>query len=334
MARKLSALAIIFVVFYLCAHYYIRWRNTVTDDVTKLSRLVDCDPADFRSIQIRQISEGKIQELKFERVDMPEPGLSPAMVAARWEWKYAEPDLGEADPVWMRRIASTICELYDPVPLRPDAFQPVREGTHYAVRLTATLGAEGLQGSGGLQKAEFDFGARAPDRTATLRYRSGSEERVVRISERFQQMASLPPEEFRNLRVMRLEADNVQRVSLKIGGKERFSMERTGADWKILRGGKELGQGMDGANRFLNRLASLKALGVEKLDYGSKECEGSKAKAVLELSAVGDRDETLRFDYGRSGEVSACSTARRTKFRVHHEIVRYLDVPASAVLTH
>ncbi|MGG2324687.1 hypothetical protein, partial [Salmonella enterica] len=90
----------------------LRWKNTVYDDVTKIGRLVECQPNDFRSLEITLTGEGASGELRFERVDQPEAGVPAVTQVGRWRWRMVRPVRGEADADHVRRVASTICELY------------------------------------------------------------------------------------------------------------------------------------------------------------------------------------------------------------------------------
>ncbi len=323
-----GSLLAIFLVAYFGAHFYIRWSNTVTDDVTKKSRLVECHPNDLREIKIHQVDAGKSRVLEFSRIDKPEPGVPAVTALARWEWKYIQPLKGEAEPVLLRRIAATICELYDPVPLGESDMQPDGRNFAHAEVLEATL-------SGGAEpeKIAFEFGAVAADHSNVVRFHGRRGERVVRIADSLQQASSRPAEDFLNLRVMRLEADNVQRATLKVDGTEHFTLERAGADWKVLLGEKEKGAGSDEAGRFVNRISTLRALAVLVSDYSPKECRESRAKAELFLRGLAGREEVLRFSYGKKGDVEACSSARSAKFKVHHDLVKYLEMPLKALLT-
>lgn len=323
--RRVLTLLVIFVAFYMGAHYWIRWRNTVTDDVTKISRLVECEPNGMRRLKLVREVGGKAEELRFERVDQPEPGLTPAMQFARSEWKYVSPFEGEADPVALRRVASVICELYDPVPMRKEDAQG-GPGADGARALTASF-----SGPGGALDVAFEFGPLSGGgRSSAIRFQGGGSERTVGIPSQLFQAASLAPEAYRNYRVMRVEGDNVQVVSLAVDGKERFSLERNGADWSVLAGGKQR-PGSEAAGRFLNRLASLRAIGIEDPAYSPERCAQDKARAVVGLRAVAGREETLRFSYGKTGNMVACSTDRSTKFLVHRDLLKFLDVSAASV---
>lgn len=330
MVKMMKITGILFLVLiasYLGAHYWIRWKNTVHDDVTKISRLVDCEPNDVRYLSIFQSTEGRVEELGFARTDTISPGTPSVVAFGESSWRYLSPFKGEADATLLRRLASTLCELYDPVLLRPEDMKYAPPGKRVASKLVFGLG-----GKLGARAITFDLGAVGPDKLNFVLFTQDSKERVAKIPERFLMAASLPPEDFRSLQAMKIAADNVQVAKLKVDGKERFTLERAGAGWRVLLGEKELGQGSEEAARYINRLATLKALEVLEPEHSSQQCAAGKARAVLEVKGVANREESLRFDYGRGGDVSVCSTARTMKLRVHRDLLKYLDVPAKRLL--
>lgn len=323
MARKLFGIVGIFLAFYLAAHFYIRWKNTVTDDVTKIGRLVECQPNDAHAIAITQAVDGRSEDLLFERVDQPEPGVPALMAAARWEWRMKAPTAGVADPSILRRVASTLCELYDPIPVRAEDYGVETSPRRLARKVEVTLADN--------KKVSVEFGALV-DRATVIRYRGFGKERTVRIPDRFLETVSLSPQDFRNMRVMRTEADNVQRMQLSLDGKERFTIERAGADWKVLLGGKEKGDGSEAAEKFLNRISTLRAIGLESENFSGKDCAALKFRASVAVLDIVGHEEQVRFDYGPAGNLIACSTQGTQKFRVHRDLLPFLDVSLKSVL--
>lgn len=332
MAKILKIVGVLFVVLvatYLGAHYWIRAKNTVRDDVSKVSSLVECEPNDVRSISITQVLNGKSEELEFSRVDQAAPGVPAASAYAQADWRYVKPSQGEADSTLLRRIASTVCELYDPIMLKDGIADKAGESSVRKAELLQVA----FKGKSGEKKLSFQFGSPGADRMMTVVVKEdANEERAAKIPVQLLQAVSLPPEQYQSLQVMRTDADNIQTATLRIDGKERFTLERLGSDWKILENGKDKGAASEEANRFVNRLATLKAIGVMEPSYGPELCRTSKARAVLDVRGVAGREETVHFDYGRSGEVAVCSTARTMKFRVHRDLVKYLDVPAKSLV--
>lgn len=322
-----GTLLLIFVVSYLGAHYWIRWKNTVHDDVTKITKLVDCEPNDVRYISILQDVEGKGEELEFTRVDNAAPGVPPVVAFAEAEWKFLKPLTGEADATLLRRIASTLCELYDPTLLRAEDMVLSPPGKRSARKLRG-----GMKGKGDAETLAIEFGAVGPDRMSFISLSKERKQRFAKIPERFQQIASLPPAEYRSLQVMRMAGDNLQVATLKFNGKERFTLERSGAGWRVLVNGKETGAASEEANRFVNRLATLKGMEVLEPEYSPERCRQETARAELLVRGVAGREESLRFDYGRGGDISACSTGRSMKFRVHRDLLKYIDVQPRALI--
>lgn len=320
-----ASLLILLAVSYLGAHYWLRWKRTVRDDVTKVGRLVDCEPNSVRSVTIeRNAAEGK-EALAFERADTPAPGTTAAVGFAQADWRLRSPLAGEADGALLRRISSTVCELWDPVLVRErEVGEPAATvGLARSLRL-------GLADGGTI---EVGFGAAGADRMVPIKVKDAEGKvKTARIPDLLLQTASRPTQEYRSRLVMRMEADNVQQATLKIDGKERFTLERAGADWVVLAGGRKLGASPGEAGKFVNRIATLQALEVLEPQYGPKQCRTLKAKAELGLRGVAGREETVIFDYGRGGDVAACSTARTMKFRVHRDLVKYLDVSPKALL--
>jgi hypothetical protein len=323
MARKIFAVVALFVVCYLGAHFYIRHKNTVTDDVTKVGRLASCQPNDARAITIEQRVEGKPVELRFERVDRPPPGVPSVTAVERWIWVMRTPVAGVADPATVRRIVSTMCGLYDPRDVRADEFRPETATRRLAHRVEITF-ENGKTSS-------VEFGALA-DSATVVHYAGPEGERTVRIPQDFLQVTSRPTGEYKNLRVMRLDADNIQQTTLSIDGKERFTLERAGSDWKVLNDGKMLGQGSDEAGKFLNRVSTLLAIGVVSEDFPDERCAAIPTKVKVSLLDISGRQEVVRFAYGPAGDVLACSSMGAQEFKVHRDMVPYLEITPKSIL--
>jgi len=323
MARKISLLFVLFIACYMAAHYYIRYKNTVTDDVTKLGRLANCQPNDARAIKIEQATDGKMQALLFERTDKPAPGIPAVAAMEHWSWVMRSPESGVADPTAIRRIASTLCELYDPVPVRAEEFRPETSPRRLARRVEFTFERGPV--------AVVEFGADL-DRSTVIHYQGPEGDKMVRIPDRFLEVVSLPLADFKNMRVMRLETDNIQQATLTIDGKERFSLERAGADWNVLSQGKTVGSGSEEAVKFLNRISTLRGIGVLAEDFTEEKCAQLKPRAVVKVLDLTGREETVRFLYGKAGgDITACSSLGTQEFKVHHDMLPFLDVSLKSI---
>lgn len=318
MARKIAILFSLFIVFYLGAHFWIRWKNRIQVDTIKTSSLIECEPHQVRGLKVLQREAAAEQMIVFERTDNPEPGLPPAAQLAQAEWSESTPAMGEADSASLNRLASLVCELYDPIPQRPEEMVESSAPERRAQRLEVSV-AKGEK----LERHEIDFGQVGRDRLNVIRYRSGKGERTVKIPPQLLQLLSRPAKDFLNLRVLRSTADNIQHALVSFDGKERFTLERAGADWNISSAGKTI-KPSEEVERYLNRLSTLKAL--EAKPGVAADCQKKPHKVSLELSLVGGKKEFVGFDFGKSGDVSACNGSRAASFRVHRDLVKHLDL--------
>lgn len=321
MAKKIAIILLIFVCFYLGAHFYIRYKNRVTDDASKVTQLVQCDPNEVRGIKITQ-KDGKV--LSFARVDQAAAGVPPSAQLAAAEWKYESPLSGEADASVMIRFASMFCEIYDPAPTRDEEYAP---GAAPVESVAFSLGEKG--------EHTLRFGKTAEERMVVTRYEGGGASRTVKIQPKIMQLASQAPAAYLNTRIMRMTADNVNVATVYRGGKESFTLERKGEGWRILAGGKEIGAGSEEAQKFVNRLSTLKALKVDAEALNPANCERAQSNVSVELTGVGNRKEALFFQYKpelkgkeKAGGVTVCNTARDALFTVHRDLIPYIELPA------
>jgi hypothetical protein len=324
MAKKIAIILLVFVCFYLGAHFYIRWKNRVTDDVSKVTQLVACDANEVRGIKIFTSKGDKESELSFVRVDQPGGGVPPAAQLAASEWKYESPLTGEADATAMIRFASMFCEIYDPAPTRDEEYAP---GAAPVDRVVFDLGSKGIH--------TLRFGKTAEERMVVTRYEGpDGSSRTVKIPPKIMQLASQEPKLYLNTRVMRMTADNINVATVYRGDKESFSLERQGDGWKILIDGKEVGPGSEEAQKFVNRLSTLKAIKVDAEALSPTNCERAQSRMSVELEGVGGREEAIFFQYkpegkgkGKPGDITVCNTARDALFTVHRDLIPYLEVP-------
>jgi hypothetical protein len=321
MARKIGIILFLFVGFYMAGHYWIRWRNTITDDVTKLSRLVECEANQVRALSIDTPPES----LEFQRVDSSAEGTPAPLQLMNSEWNMTAPIKGEADAAMMASLAAMVCETYDPISLR-DSEWTANSGTTRGISFTVSEGP-----SKGAHILEF--GSITADRMVMIRYTSpAGTVRVVKVPSKIFQQASLKPRQYLNMRVMRMSSDNINRVSVSQKGKELFSLERAGSGWTVNSGGKLLGPGSEEADKYVNRLATLRAIKVESEDLSPANCDPASSRITAKVSGVGDKSETIFFQYGKVGAVTACNTAREALFTLHRDFVKYLETPAEKLL--
>lgn len=319
MAKKIGILLLIFIGFYLGAHFYLRWKNRIHVDTIKTTSLIDCQPNDVRGLKILQREGAAEQIVVFERVDQAEPGVPAAAQLAAAIWKESMPATGEANAVAVNRLASEVCELYDPIPQRAEEMVESKEAGRRAQRLEILLVKNGRE-----EKHEIDFGLVGRDRKNVVRYRGDGNERTVKISPQLLQSASRAPKDYLNRRVLRVTTDNVQSARVLSGGKEKFSLERAGADWEVKSGGKAMTPAIE-VDRYLNILTTLEAL-----EISPAPCKPQPQTTTVELGIVGGKTETVEFGYGKSGNVQACSSRREGSFTVHREILKHLELAMRA----
>jgi hypothetical protein len=287
--------------------------------------LVQCDPNEVKGIRITQ-KDGK--QLSFTRVDQATAGVPPAAQLAAAEWKYESPLSGEADAAVMTRFASMFCEIYDPAPTRDEEYSA---GAAPVDQIAFSLGEKG--------EHTLRFGKTAEERMVVTRYEGGGASRTVKIQPKIMQLASQNPAAYLNTRVMRMAADNVNVATVYHGAKESFTLERKGDGWIVLAGGKELGAGSEEAQKFVNRLSTLKALKVDAEALSPANCERAQSKVSVELTGVGNRKEAFFFQYKpeakgkeKAGGLTVCNTARDALFTVHRDLIPYIEVSAEKLL--
>ncbi len=325
MAKKLSILVLIFVVAYLGAHFWIRWRNTVADNATKTARLAECEANGVRAIKIFSNKDGKETVLSFQRKDAPVAGIPPSTQLSFSEWEFLSPEKGEADASILVRVASMFCELYDPIPLSVGDFSSP----------SASVDRMEVEVQGGENPGTYilHFGKFSSDRMSIVKVQEpGEKEKVYKIPLRLQELASFAPKQYLNMKILRMTADNVQSAKIFTKAKESFSLERSGNGWRVLAGGKFLGNGSVEAEKFLNRLSTLRAIGVSQGAANPASCEENQSQKSVHIVGVAGKKEEIFFQYGKKGPLTACSTARDALFTVHRDFLPYLEVPVKKLL--
>lgn len=321
MGRKIAVLVLVFAGFYLAGHYWIRWRSRITNDAQKVSQLLQCEPDQIRRVKITQQFNGKTEVFEFERVDTPEKGIPLSAQMANSEWSFVSPAKGEADSGVLSRMAAAICETYDPIPVKDQ--EPALDPKG---RMAQKVEFE-LVGDDGTRVQELQFLTLTNDRMVVTRYIADSSAKAYKILPLIFQMASQNPDAFVNYRVVRMTPDNIQAASVIFDGRERFTLERDGSEWKVLSKGKVAGKGSEEAGKFVNRIATLRALEIKNPSFTAEECESTPHKIRIELSGVANRREALYVSAPAKQGLSACSTGRRAKFLVHSDLMKYLDQP-------
>ncbi len=324
MAKKIAIILGIFVGFYLSAHYYIRWKNTVTDNVTKVKKIISCEPNDITSIKIVH-SGSNGTGLLIQRVDPKVPGAPAALQFEQSEWKIlAEPKI-EAEQSLTTGIAAKICEIYDPIPSKEEEFQQLGGAK---VTLDVSAAKDGSESSW-----KLEFTGLGNDRLVVMKLsEGGGSPKYYKTAAKLFQLATLPQKEFVNTRLMRMQADNINRMSVGFAKGKSFRLERNAEGWDVFAGDKALGKGNEEAVRFVNRFTTLKAIAVNYEELNPNVCDPDKGSATVQIEGLNNRVELLSFHYGKNGPIKACNSQREAIFTIHRDFVPFLETPMSKML--
>jgi len=322
MMKKILISLVVFVALYLGLHFWLRHKKTVTDDVTKLGRLVECDPNTISGIQINLSKE----TVTYERKDAIRAGTPASLSLTNSEWYASGSIRGEADGSLLARLAAMVCETYDPLPLRGGDFTPLPEGK------TASIAFSEIK-DGKRVNHLIGFGAQTSDRMTLIRYVSPSGSvNIFKVPTKLFQLVSQPAKSTLNRRVARMRSDNIMKMVVKAKNKEIFQMERTDSGWNVMEGKKSLGLSPVEADKFINRLTTLSALDVSSDGLSPQYCEPGSTDWELQMSGVTAQAETVFFTVNKAGLLKACSSARNTLFFVHRDFLKYLQVSAKSLL--
>ena len=318
MLKKIGYFLIAFVLAYAGGRGWVYFRERASRTTPLSVRLIDCDPNQVRGIRLLG-KDGNT--LEFKRTDAPRAGVPSSAQLSASQWMMQGSPEQEADASVLSRLASMACDLYNPTPAEGETFG---ESAGRTKTLELAVQKDDLSGV-----HSIDFGPMTSDRQALVRYRGAAGDVQVHVTPKLVQLASLQPEEYRNLKVLRLNGDQVMMAAVFDGKKERFTLERDGAGWSIHQAGKKIANGGVPANQYVNRLGTLR--GLSSKPAGGVKCETRPFKMKIALNAVGGREETLYLDYDKAGNLRGCDSARDTFFEVHRDLLKYVDVPAKSL---
>jgi len=318
MTRKIAVFLFSFMLAYGVGRAWMYAMKMNAKPAPTSARLIDCDPNQVRGIRLLR-KDGTT--LEFHRLDQPRAGVPSTVQLSSSQWRMMGSPEVEAEASILARLASMACDLYNPHPA---------EGEKFTESAGAAKGLELVMQKDDVSTVHaLDFGPIAADRQALVRYRGAGEPVQVHVTPKLLELSSLPIAEYRNLKVLRLNGDQVMMASVLDGKKERFTLERDGAGWSIHQMEKKVSDGGEKANQYVNRLGTLRALSAKPAE-GAK-CEARPFKVRIRLTGVGGRDEDLYLDYDQAGPIRACDTARDSFFEVHRDLLKYVDVPAKAL---
>lgn len=324
MAKKILISLTILVALYLGLHFYLRHKRTITDDVTKLGRLAECDPNTISRIQINRDKES----VTYERKDEATAGTPASLSLSNSEWYATGTIKGEADSSLLSRFATMVCETYDPIPARESDFAELPEPTKASIAFSEIKEGKNINHLIG-------FGAQTSDRMTLIRYVSpDGGVKVFKIPTKLYQLVSQPAKSTLNRRVARVKSDNIMKMVVKNKKKEIFQLERTDSGWAVIEKNKNLGVSPEEADKFINRLTTLNAVEISSDGLSPQYCEPGSADWELQMSGVtaAMQAESVFFTVNKTGPLKACSSARNTLFFVHRDFLKYLQVSPKSLL--
>jgi hypothetical protein len=322
MGKKIAIILFVFVGFYMGAHFYIRWKNTVTDNVTKIAKLIPCEPNDIVSFEFGATS-GELQEVR--RVDQKKEGEPAIVQFENSEWKLMGSPMIEADQALATAIVSGACEIYDPVPTRESEFLETKGSIKkLVIRTTISEKQEVWNLEFASSESNRDIFLKATDPKGSVKF--------YKTQSKLLPLISRSPKEMANLRFMRMQADNINKVVVSLKGRSDFSMERNGDNWDILSGGKKIGKGSEEATKFVNRFTTLRAIGANYGELNPSLCDPKIAKASVVIEGIANKKEILFFDYGKTGAIRGCNSEREAVFTIHQDFIPYLSADVKTLL--
>lgn len=319
--KKILIFLVVAITLYMGLHYWLRHKRTITDDVTKLGRLVDCDPNSISGFQINRTKES----VTYERKDETAPGTPTTLSLENSEWYASGFVKGEADSSLFSRLATMVCETYDPLPVKDSDFQPLPNGEKASIAFTEIKEGKKLNHLIG-------FGAQSSDRMTLIQYVSASGSvSTYKIPTKLYQLVAQPAKATLNRRVARVKSDNIMKVVVK-KKKGLFHLERNDSGWTVLEGKKTLGTSPAEADKFINRITTLLAIDISADGLSPQYCEPKSADYEVNLSGVTGQGESVFFTVGKTGPLKACSSARNTLFFVHRDFLKFLQVTGASLL--
>lgn len=328
--KKSLILLSLFVGFYMLGHFALRSWNQRKASVSEATKLVNCDPGKIQSVRIIQpsaVASEATKELVFERIDSPDPSLPALAQFAKADWRLISPRKIEADSSILNRLTSLVCEQYNPLILKPDSFALSESKDSRALKISYRFfGQEKDSG-------EIHFGLVTADRMNIVQLKTGSESTVAKVPLSLLEASSMPEVSFENRRVLKMSADNIQTATVFKDGKESFTVQRAGADWKVLQAGKEIGEGSAEAGKYVNRLSTLRGIDILDAEFAPEKCEKEKTNYRVEFVGVANRKETLFLNAAKGKPISSCSSERTAKFKIHEDILKYISQPKEKLIS-
>lgn len=316
MIKKIAFLIVLFLAAYLGAHFYIRESKKIKTDTAILTRLLDCEPNNVKRIKLYN-SQG--HEIAFDRVDDLVNGMPSTAQFGMAEWDISMPDMGEGDTQAINRVASTTCESFNPVPINKSSWKgkASNEGITSYIEL-------GFIKDEHEKRARLSFGESYPDKTVDIELKVDEREpEYFRISSKLFNLINEEEKNWKNFKITRMPNDSIQVVSVFLKNQEKFTLEREGISWRKKIGSIDKGLVSEEANKYVNRISTLRALDIKNPNLGKANCESKAKDFKIIFRGLNNNSEIIVINKSKN-HLFACSSARDSEFIVHGDMLKYL----------
>lgn len=329
MKKKIVVLMVIFVVTFGIARLWSNTRNTVSGSNAPRKPIIECSATKVRQISFERTGATPGDEkISLQRVDIAASGLADAIAALDAKWNTTSPEASEANADLSMRLADALCGFFEVVEEKNIEMGNVN------LKIEFSEGEAAATGAG--KKWTLSFSEKTVRGRVYLSVLGSSQ--IYSVPEKIAALFRMPFANYKNRRVMGNRLDNLQLARIKFSNKERFTLERAGADWQISFAKQKNLPTTDEATKFVNRLGTLMAMETFKNEISTEECAKLAPDVTVELEAVAGRKETIHFSKPKQSAFStekrmiACSSEHRALFGVHPDLWSFLDVQPKALM--
>ena len=294
-----------------------------------------CDPNQIREFKLtRFFAQEEREEIIFKRTDPERVGSSETAQRIRTQWSIAQPNYGEAETSMAQRIVSSVCDMPRAVRIKSPNFTKLGL-VDPLIEVSFTIPSEEEEY---FVNWRYSFGKELPGKKMSMMFSADNVRTMAfTVPRNLKRFLSPPSKSFRNRRVMQMPLDTVDFMRVSMEGKERFTLERAGSEWKIIVNQEEMGTANKTASQFVNRLGTLRAMDILDSNLDSDKCGRLNHIFAIDVEGVGNRKERILFAkpkelVGRKRiRILACSSRRTTLFGVHSDMWNYLAVDVNSL---
>ncbi|MCO5142464.1 MAG: hypothetical protein M9962_05170 [Oligoflexia bacterium] len=314
MYKKIIALVILFIVAYLGAHFYIRESRQIKTDTTILTRLVDCEPNSIKKMKIRN-ERGEVFE--FIRTDLAIEGMPSSSQFAFAEWQVETPKNGEGDTQSINRLASMTCESFNPVPISEEDWKSNISGLSNIVYMELETIKDNVL---------INFAKVHSDKTIDIEVKIGNKNSsYYRVPAKIFTLINAEENGWKNYKITKMPNDSIQIVSVFYKNQEKFTLEREGVSWRKKIDSVDKGLASDEANKYVNRISTLKAIEIKNPSFGKDNCESQAKDFKIVFRGLNNNSEVIVLNKNKDN-LFACSSLRDSEFVVHKDLLKYLPI--------